>query len=87
MSNVLACDRCGTSEGTVKTVRIWEGTHPDPSGNGSEDDFYCADLCENCMFDFFRSIYGSRDYDFMSILAGHLKKYVSGEHLRRKHDR
>jgi hypothetical protein len=78
MSTVLACDRCGTSVGTVKEIYLWVDDHADPSGNGRESDFYAVDLCENCLFDFFKNNIIKKDHLFTAVLAVKLKKHVEG---------
>jgi hypothetical protein len=78
MSQVLACDRCCTAEGKVEAVRIWCGSQPDPSGNGSEDDFVIVDICDDCLFTFFKWSEVRRDYTLQPILAEKMRKFVAG---------
>ena len=51
MMNILKCDRCGQTQ-NVKTIKLWSGSHPDPSGNGYEDDYVIKDLCYECYVSF-----------------------------------
>jgi hypothetical protein len=75
VSTVLACDRCGTSKEIIKTVRLWYESHPDPSGNGQEDDFYIVDICSDCLFSFMRSLHN--DYEFQPLMAKRMKDFVN----------
>ena len=62
------------AEGKVETLHLWENSHPDPSGNGQEDDFYTFDICENCLFDFFNYI--RKNHYITPLLALHMSRYL-----------